>query len=76
MIWHKGRPPQEALFLAKLNDYERYYVLARSEYDLSGVYREASGEQYSSWDEDEIIAWVTLDELDECYFESQKDDPN
>lgn len=73
MQWFTISPPKEEdkAFLAKLDDKDDpYYVLSYCEYDNS--FREASGERYSSWDEDEILAWTTFDELDKSFDNSSK----
>ena len=73
MQWFTTPPPKEEdkAFLAKLNDpCDPYYVLSYCEYDNS--FREASGEQYTSWEESEILAWTTFDKLDKSFDNNSK----
>lgn len=68
MKWFTTTPPKEEdkPFLAKLDDdCVRYYVIEYREYDDCFV--EAWGERYTSWDESEILAWTTFDELDKSF---------
>ena len=66
-------PEPEELILIKLKENEwnnvNYYVVKYT----SGLheffrFEEASGEQYSYWEDDEILGWMPLKELDSIPF--------
>ena len=63
MKWFTTAPPKDRPFLIKIRDpYIKYYIVEYN--DIERYYIEAWGEQYATWDEDEIEAWTTFDELD------------
>ena len=66
-------PEPEELILIKLKENEwdnvNYYVVKYTR-DQNEFFRfeEASGEQYSYWEDDEILGWMPLKELDNIPF--------
>ena len=66
-------PEPEELILIKLKENEwdnvNYYVVKYTcGYHESFLFEEASGEQYSYWEDDEILGWMPLKELDNIPF--------
>ena len=66
-------PEPEELILIKLKENEwdnvNYYVVKYTrDYNEFFRFEEASGEQYSYWEDDEILGWMPLKELDNIPF--------
>lgn len=66
-------PEQIVLIKIKPNPYENlnYYVVKYTNYN--GIhsnfrFEEAGGEQYSYWEDDDILGWMPLEELDAIPF--------
>lgn len=67
----KRYPNPEQIILIKLkpdkyNELTYYVVKYTNSYQIHNSFRfqEAGGEEYSYWDEDEILGWMPLEELD------------
>lgn len=66
----KGYPDPEQVILIKIkpNQYENipYYVVKYTNGMIRTDFRfeEAGGEQYSYWEDDDILGWMPLEELD------------
>lgn len=73
MKWFTNKPPKDGQqFLAKLinEDLPFYVVYYDVCYNPNKVFCEAGGEQYTSFDENEIIAWTTFEELNKSIREN------
>ena len=73
-------PEPEELILIKLKENEwnnvNYYVVKYTcGFHKFFRFEEASGEQYSYWEDDEILGWMPLKELDSILI-NRKDDVN
>jgi hypothetical protein len=73
-------PETEELILIKLKENEwdnvNYYVVKYTRgYREFFRFEEASGEQYAYWEDDEILGWMPLKELDSILI-NRKDDVN
>ena len=70
-------------FLGVFQDSEEgdYFYVVSAEWDNPGYktklrYVEAGGEQYSYWDENELIAWTSLEELKKDFCAAFTDRPS
>jgi hypothetical protein len=65
-------PEPEELILIKLKEDEwdnvNYYVVRYTRYREFFRFEEASGERYCYWEDDEILGWMPLKELDSIPF--------
>jgi hypothetical protein len=65
-------PEPEELILIKLKEDEwddvNYYVVRYTRYHEFFRFEEASGERYCYWEDDEILGWMPLKELDSIPF--------